>query len=150
MALDGRGRIPPSARFLREPGRALVASARETDAGWKAAIAATGARVLECERDGAGLNLDQLLAALAARGALSVWAEGGGTLLGSLLAGGHVDEVQSFLAPALIGGDGVAAAGALGVTRAADAIRLRDATVEQLGEDVLVRGYAGAWSPDLP
>ena len=150
VALDGRGRIPPSARFLREPGRALVATARETDAGWKAAIAATGARVVECERDGAGLNLDQLLAALAARGALSVWAEGGGTLLGSLLAGGHVDEVRAFLAPALIGGDGVAAAGALGVTRAADAIRLRDAAVERLGEDVLVRGYAGAWSPDLP
>lgn len=150
VALDGRGRIPPSARFLREPGRALVATAREADAGWKAAIAATGARVVECERDGGGLNLDQLLGALAARGALSVWAEGGGTLLGSLLAGGHADEVRAFLAPALIGGDGVAAAGALGVTRAADAIHLRDVAVERLGEDVLVRGYAGAWSPELP
>ena len=150
VALDGRGRIPPTARFLREPGRALVATAREADAGWKAAIAATGARVVECERDGAGLNLDQLLSALGARGALSVWAEGGGTLLGSLLAGGHADEVQAFLAPALIGGDGVAAAGALGVTRAADALRLRDVAVERLGDDVLVRGHAGAWSPELP
>ena len=150
VALDGRGRIPPTARFLREPGRALVATAREADAGWKAAIATTGARVVECERDGAGLNLDQLLAALGARGALSVWAEGGGALLGSLLAGGHADEVQTFLAPALIGGDGVAAAGALGVTRAADALRLRDVTVERLGDDMLVRGHAGAWSPELP
>ena len=150
VALDGRGRIPPTARIFHEPGRTLVATAREASAGWKAAIAATGARVIECERDGDGLNLDQLLTALAARGVLSVWAEGGGTLLGSLLAGGHVDEVWAFLAPAIIGGDGVAATGALGVTRVADAVRLRDASVERLGEDVLVRGYAGAWSPDLP
>ena len=36
-----------------------------------------------------------------------------------------------------------------GVARAADAFRLRERSVEVLGEDILVRGYAGDWSPQL-
>ena len=149
VVLDGRGRLSPQAKLFAEPGRTLVATSYEAAAGWKAAIAAAGAQVVECEHDGTGLNLDQLLAALAARGVLSIWAEGGGAVLGSLFAGGHVDEVWAFLAPSIIGGDGVAAVGGAGVTRAADAFRLRERTVEQLGEDILVRGYAGDWSPQL-
>ena len=149
VVLDGRGRLSPEARLFAEPGRTLVATSHEASAEWKAAIAGAGAQVVECEHDGAGLNLDQLLTTLAARGVLSVWAEGGGAVLGSLFEGGHVDEVWAFLAPSIIGGDGVAAVGGAGVVRAADAFRLREQTVEQLGEDILVRGYAGDWSPQL-
>ena len=147
VVLDGRGRLPPHARLLSGPGRTLVATSPQASADWKAAIAAAGAQALECERDAAGLNLDQLLATLAQRGILSIWAEGGGTTLGSLFAGGHVDEVWAFLAPAVMGGDGLAAVAGAGITRAADAFRLRERVVEELGEDLLVRGYAGGWSP---
>ncbi len=149
IVLDGRGQLSPTARLFAEPGPTLVATTHEASGEWKQAMAAAGAQVVECERDGAGLNLDQLLPTLAARGVLSIWAEGGGALLGSLFEGGHVDEVWAFLAPAIMGGDGVAAVGEVGVTQAADAIRLRDRVVEQLGDDLLVRGYAGEWSPAL-
>ena len=149
VVLDGRGRLSPDARLFSEPGRTLVATSHEADAGWKAAIAGAGAQVVECEHDGAGLNLDQLLATLAQRGVLSIWAEGGGAVLGSLFEGGHVDEVWAFLAPSVMGGDGVAAVGGAGVTRAADAFRLRERTVEEVGDDILVRGYAGDWSPQV-
>ena len=104
IVLDERGRLSPEARLFAEPGRTLVATSHEASAEWKAAIAAAGAQVVECEHDGAGLNLDQLLTTLAARGVLSVWAEGGGAVLGSLFEGGHVDEVWAFLAPSIIGG----------------------------------------------
>lgn len=149
VVLDGRGRLSPEAKLFSEPGRTLVATSHEASGEWKAAIAGAGAQMVECERDGAGLNLDQLLAALAERGVLSIWAEGGGAVLGSLFAGGYVDEVWAFLAPSIIGGDGVAAVGGAGVARAADAFRLRERSVEVLGEDILVRGYAGDWSPQL-
>ncbi len=149
VVLDGRGRLSPEAKLLSEPGRTLVATSHEASGEWKAAVAGTGAQVVECERDGAGLNLDQLLAALAERGVLSIWAEGGGAVLGSLFEGGHVDEVWAFLAPSIMGGDGVPAVGGAGVTRAAGAFRLRERTIEQLGDDILVRGYAGDWSPQL-
>ena len=149
VVLDGRGRLLPEARLLSEPGRTLVATSHEASAEWKAALAGAGAQVVECERDGSGLNLDRLLATLAQRGVLSVWAEGGGAVLGSLFEGGHVDEVWAFLAPSIIGGDGVAAVGGAGVTRAGDAFRLRERTVAELGEDILVRGYTGDWSPQV-
>ena len=149
VVLDGRGRLSPEARLFSELGRTLVATSYEAGAEWQAAVAAAGAQVVECEHDGAGLNLDQLLAALAARGALSIWAEGGGAVLGSLFEGGHVDEVWAFLAPSIMGGDGLAAVGPAGVARAADAFRLRARTVEEVGDDILVRGYAGDWSPQV-
>lgn len=135
--------------MLQEPGRTLIATSYEANSEWKATLATAGAQLVDCEQNSKGLNLDQLLPTLAQRGVLSVWAEGGGTVLGSLFDGGHVDEVWAFLAPSIIGGGGVAAVGGTGVDRAADALRLRESTVEMVGEDILVRGYAGAWSPQI-
>ncbi len=133
--------------MFQEPGRTLIATSYEANSVWKARLATAGAQIVECEQSSRGLNLNQLLATLAQRGVLSVWAEGGGTVLGSLFDGDHVDEVWAFLAPSIIGGSGIAAVGGKGVTRATDALRLRESTVEMVGEDILVRGYTGAWSP---
>mgnify|MGYP003578349055 CR=1 FL=1 len=56
-------------------------------------------------------------------------------------------EVWAFLAPKIIGGDGLPAVAGPGVTFAADAWQLRDVHIERLGDDILVRGYAGDWEP---
>jgi len=148
VVLDARGRIPAAAAVLHGPGHAIVATTREAPAGWKRAIAATGAHVIECDRSAAGgVELDQLLPALAARGILSIWAEGGGTLLGSLFEAGHVDELWAFLAPLVIGGGGLPAVGGAGAASIAGAWRLRDVVVESVGGDILVRGYTGGFDP---
>lgn len=147
IVLDGRGRMPATAKLLGERGRTIVATSSAAAAEWREQIAAAGAQIIECEGNDAGVNLDQLLPILAERGITSIWAEGGGPVLGSLLAGAHVDEVWAFLALVIIGGDGLAAVGAAGVVGVADAIRLREPVVERLGDDILVRGFAGDWSP---
>ncbi len=69
------------------------------------------------------------------------------TLLGSLFEGNHADEVFAFLAPVLIGSLGRPAADWPGFETMAEALRLRDVTVEPLPPDVLVRGYTGSWEP---
>jgi diaminohydroxyphosphoribosylaminopyrimidine deaminase/5-amino-6-(5-phosphoribosylamino)uracil reductase len=89
------------------------------------------------------VNLHQLLSTLGARGVISIWAEGGGTLLGALLEGEHLDEVAAFIAPVLLGSDGLPAVNLRGPALVADAWRLRDPRLETLGDDVLVRGYVG-------
>ncbi len=147
IVLDSRGRISPDAKLFREPGTTIVATAGGAPAEWKRSIAAAGAQVLECEASGAGLNLDQLLAALGKQGILSIWAEGGATLLGSLFEGHHADEVWAFLAPMVIGSDGRPAVEWRGATTLTEALRLEDVVTEQLGRDVLVRGYTGWWRP---
>lgn len=145
VIVDGRGRTPPGAQVLTGPGKAIVATTRAAPKAWRDTIAAGGAFVIDCEQETPGLNLEQLLRALGQRGILSLWVEGGGTLLGSLFDGELVDEVWAFLAPRIIGGSGMPAVGGAGFERVADAHVLRDLSVERIGDDVLVRGYTGRW-----
>ncbi len=145
VVLDARGRTPPDAALFKQPGHVIVATSPDSHPEWRRSMAVAGAQVILCERDARGLNLDQLLAALGERGILSIWAEGGATLLGSLFDGGHVDEVFAFLAPVLIGSLGRPAVEWPGFETMAEALRLRDVTIEPLPPDVLVRGYTGSW-----
>ena len=68
--------------------------------------------------------------------------EGGGVILGAFFDRGLVDKLHAVIAPMIIGADDAPAAVAgRGAYRMADALRLRDITVERLGEDLLVTGY---------
>jgi len=145
IVVDGRRRVPPDASVFAQPGESLLVTTPGAPAAWSDAIAATGAQVLECEAADLGVNLQQLLRVLGQRGILSLWAEGGAGLLGSLFDGGHVDEVWAFLAPKIIGGVGPAAVAGHGVNFVADATRLRDTEILRLGDDTLIRGYTGGW-----
>jgi diaminohydroxyphosphoribosylaminopyrimidine deaminase/5-amino-6-(5-phosphoribosylamino)uracil reductase len=147
VVVDARGRVPPGARLIGEPGQTFVATSYDAPGAWKREMAAGGATVIECEPAPHGVNLDQLLAALGKRGIISIWAEGGGTLLGSLFEGDHVDEVWAFIAPVIIGSDGLPAVGVRSPRTVAEALRLREAVIEPLPPDVLIRGYTGNWQP---
>jgi diaminohydroxyphosphoribosylaminopyrimidine deaminase / 5-amino-6-(5-phosphoribosylamino)uracil reductase len=98
-----------------------------------------------------------LLRTLAARGITSVLVEGGSRVAADLLRAGLVDRVAWFVAPSVLGGDALPAVAALGIARAADAIRLADVETARLGDDVLVtasvrspsgsRPFASSWPP---
>ncbi len=142
IVADSRGRTPVTARVLDGPGRALVATTSASRAAWRRQMAEAGTEVLLLpDRDGR-VDLAELLRALGERQVLSLLVEGGGELLGAFFDGGLVDKVQAVVAPLVIGGDEAPAAVAgRGVERMADALRLRNVSVERLGEDVLVVGY---------
>jgi len=91
------------------------------------------------------VSLPALLELLGAEEVQSLLIEGGGVLLGSFLDQRLVDKVHAVVAPMIIGGARAPAAVAgQGAARMADALRLRDVSVERLGDDVLVTGYAAA------
>ncbi|QIR86316.1 bifunctional diaminohydroxyphosphoribosylaminopyrimidine deaminase/5-amino-6-(5-phosphoribosylamino)uracil reductase RibD [Paracoccus sp. AK26] len=79
------------------------------------------------------------LQALAARGVTRVFCEGGGMLAASLLRAGLVDQVMGYTAGVVLGGDGRAAAGSLGLARLADAPRFRLVETRRLGGDLFHR-----------
>ncbi|WP_022894820.1 bifunctional diaminohydroxyphosphoribosylaminopyrimidine deaminase/5-amino-6-(5-phosphoribosylamino)uracil reductase RibD [Agromyces subbeticus] len=85
--------------------------------------------------DGTDLAAD--LAELARRGIRSLFVEGGPTLASAMIAAGLVDEVLVYLAPALIGGPRLAV-GELGISSIDEALRLDFATIERLGDDLLI------------
>jgi diaminohydroxyphosphoribosylaminopyrimidine deaminase/5-amino-6-(5-phosphoribosylamino)uracil reductase len=142
VVVDSAGRTPANARVLQGPGRALIATSGRSEPSWRQALEAAGAEVLVLPGDGDSLDLEALLKALAERGVLSLLVEGGGILLGSVFDQGLVDKVQAIIAPMIIGAsEAPAAVAGRGAQRLAQAWRLRELTVERLGEDILVTGY---------
>ncbi len=99
-----------------------------------------GVELLRCRRGRGGVDLRDLLAKLAARGVTHLLVEGGARVHARFLAEGLVDRVVVFVAPKLVGGDGVPLLAGPGPARMADAVRLDEVTVERVGDDVLVQG----------
>lgn len=145
VVLDGRLRIPLSARVVadRAAGGTLVVTA-----------ARGGRKLTELRRRGVGLlslpgrsgdvDVKLLLRRLAARGVATVLVEGGAGVAAAMLRAGVVDHALFFLAPKLIGGDGVPMLGPLGVARLERAPALRIVRVSKVGADLLVQAVPAA------
>ncbi len=141
VVVDSRGRTPPGARLLSEPGRTLIAVGHASEeAGQR--LGEAGAEVAAVSAEGGSVDLGALLSLLGRREITSLLVEGGGTLLGSLFDQGLVDKVVAFVAPAVIGGreapspvegDGVATMG--------EALRLERVRWRRFGRDIAIIGY---------
>ena len=84
-----------------------------------------------------GTDLPAVLARLRERGVQRVFVEGGPTVASAFVRAGLVDEVLAYVAPVLLGGDRLAL-GDLGIGTIGDARRLAVASVERLGDDLLI------------
>lgn len=102
-------------------------------AAWQAA----GAQLIEVPRLKAGLDLRAALGALAARGVTRVLCEGGAGLAAGLIREGLVDDLILFSAGALIGAEGEAALGPLGLAALSDAPRLTRVSTAIFDADVM-------------
>lgn len=150
VVFDSAARLPLDSALLADPAAppVIVVHGPEAPASRTAALAAAGAELIrtEGERDA---RLGAALDGLGRRGIQSVFVEGGSGLAGAMIEAGVVDRVAWFLAPLLIGGAAAPSAiGGPGVAELARAPRLRHMRVEQVGDDILVRGplRAPAWA----
>jgi diaminohydroxyphosphoribosylaminopyrimidine deaminase/5-amino-6-(5-phosphoribosylamino)uracil reductase len=84
-----------------------------------------------------------LVHVLGTRGLTSVLIEGGGAIAAAALRAGVVDRVVLMVAPMLLGGDGVAAVGPLGLRRVARALRIRELAAAWVGPDLMLEGRLG-------
>ena len=136
VVLDSRLRLPPRLRLFRQrsPAPTLVAhvSGRPRPR--------PGVEYLRCRGRSGRVDLGDLLARLAARGVVSLLVEGGAEVHASFLRERLADRVVLFVAPAVVGGDGLGWSGALGVRRMAEALRLLEVEVGRAGEDLVVSG----------
>ena len=139
VVVDSTGRLPANAAMLAAEGTTLVAVASPEAAR---TVGSLGTEAIVAPGDSGRVDLPQLLAALGARDVMSLLVEGGAALHGALFDGGLVDKVVVFVAPVVIGGDGVPGPiGGAGAERMADALRLRDVTYTELDGDMMVVGY---------
>jgi diaminohydroxyphosphoribosylaminopyrimidine deaminase/5-amino-6-(5-phosphoribosylamino)uracil reductase len=109
----------------------------------RAAWQCQGAELVEIRAEAAGgLEPSGLVQTLGARGLTRVFCEGGGALGASLLRAGVVDEVVILSVGKLIGAEGRAGIGGLGVAALADAPRFDLIETRALGGDILHRWRA--------
>lgn len=128
--IDRRGRIKASARLFAAPTVSpVLVFGRERPQGLPPEVG--------FEPSGShDWTPEAVLEALRGRGVGSVMLECGGQLAASFMVAGLIDRVEWFRAPLMIGGDGLPALGAFGLTDLAEAPRYRLETVARLGPDL--------------
>jgi len=133
--------LPPRAHVLARGGApTVVVAPRGAAARRVAALRARGVEVLLLPGRRGRVDFGALVQALGARGLTSLLVEGGGTVAAEALRARVVDRLVLFVAPLLLGGDGVPAVGPLGIRSLTRALAIDDLAVGRAGVDLVVEG----------
>jgi len=137
VLVDAGLRVPGSARLYRGADRrSWVLCGARASVSRRRSLAARGVRLIEVGLRDGHVDLRRALRRLAREGLTEILVEGGGELAAALLRAGLVDELHWFTAPRLIGAEGRAALGELGVAALARTPRLHDLRVRRVGRDL--------------
>jgi diaminohydroxyphosphoribosylaminopyrimidine deaminase/5-amino-6-(5-phosphoribosylamino)uracil reductase len=118
VILDSRLRIPLTARVLhhRDPEKTIIFTTEKASARKRNALQRTGAQVFQVRASKEGfVDLRAALRQMAQMSVQSLMVEGGGTVHRSFLRSGCADRLIVTIAPKLIGADGIASVGTLGL-----------------------------------
>ncbi len=146
IVLDSRLRLAPDCRMLRQrsTSNTWIFCRNDADPVKEERLRQAGVQVIRLTdetRDGAGLNLRQVLLHLGQAGITSLLVEGGAQVHGSFLTEGLVDEVALILAPYFIGDTGTPLVQGYSRSLTKGPPNLCHTHTEQLGRDLLVHGY---------
>jgi diaminohydroxyphosphoribosylaminopyrimidine deaminase/5-amino-6-(5-phosphoribosylamino)uracil reductase len=141
IVLAGSGVLSPAARVFASGGPPTwVLAPAGTPGRTVAALRRRGVEVVLLPARNGRVPFAAAVRALGRRGITSLLVEGGGTVAGEAVRAGVVDRLVLFLAPALLGGDGVPALGPLGLSRVRDAVQLDGLAVARIGGDLVLEG----------
>lgn len=141
VVLDTEARLPLGRRVFQQADRERTVVVSAEDKAEEAAVrfGSSGARVWGVGRDGTRLDVTAVLRRLLEEGAMHVLVEGGAELFASLLLAKAADELVLYLAPKLLGGDGLSWLGPLGLLHMTDALEVAVEDVAQVGSDFRLR-----------
>lgn len=142
IILDSRLRLPANARILDPVAGSSVHVFASLDAARSAkaqALRSAGAQVHAIASAPGGLDVPEVVEVLTENGLNSLMIEGGGQVAASFLRAGLVGALEWFRAGVLLGAEGRAGIGALGIARLADAPLWHRVEFRVLGPDVWER-----------
>ena len=131
VVLDTRGRLAPTHRVFDDAARTIAVHAVDMVPDYGDEITA-----FAVPRDGDGLDLHATLSQLAQRDINEVQVEAGASLCGALLRDRLVDELLLYIAPVLLGDQGLPLFAGLGVNAMADRHALAIFDSRQVGPDL--------------
>ena len=142
VVLDSSLSTNPHARTYTQQSKAstLIATTR---AGIKRQqlFEQSGVEILVLPAQNSRTPISPVLQELGKRGIKHVLIEGGGQVAAAALHEDVVDKVLFFYGPILLGGDGQAMIGTLGISQVAAGKKLHTVQIAQRGEDVVVSAY---------
>ncbi len=142
VIVDGKGRVPTTARIFSEPGKTLLAMSDTFENREKCKVGRAGTEYLFFKSHDGLIDLSELLKVLGQKQITTVTIEGGGKLLGAFFDSHLVDRVFAFIAPIIIGGqDAKTAVSGAGVARISDAFKLKKVRIAQFNDEFLISGY---------
>ena len=142
VIVDGKGRVPTTARIFSEPGKTLVALADNFENREKSKVRREGTEYIILKAKDGLFDLKELLKILGHKQITTVMVEGGSGLLGNLFDAHLIDKVVAFISPLIIGGEKAkSAVGGIGVAEISDALKLKQIKIEKFNDEFLVSGY---------
>lgn len=138
VVLDGELRSPLDARIFDVAlGEVIVFTCVQSGEKIER-LRETGVTVVSLDGEAGKIEPDDLLRELGRRGLTTLLVEGGSDVHRAFLAAGVVDELRLFLAPKVLGADGLSWVGPLGLSSPDDAAPFQIVSVERSGQDVLL------------
>jgi len=142
VIVDGKGRVPATARVFSEPGKTLVVVAEKQFSREILKTKREGTEYIVLRSENGLIDIAELLNTLGQRQITTVMIEGGSKLLGYVFDHHLVDKVLAFVAPIIIGGEEAkTAVSGRGVDKVADALQLKDIKIERFDNEFLISGY---------
>jgi diaminohydroxyphosphoribosylaminopyrimidine deaminase/5-amino-6-(5-phosphoribosylamino)uracil reductase len=135
IILDTHGKILPNAKLFEgtKPEDVFVFTAFPSKKKIKA-------QVIKSPVYKGKIDLKWVLKFLGSQEVVYLLIEGGGTVVGNALERGLVDKMMIYTAPKLMG-EGLPGIRGLRTGKLSDMIRLRDMSIDKIGEDILIQGY---------
>jgi len=131
--------LSPECQLIRTMDQAplIIAIAHQVYEASVEPLAAAGAEIIRCSSSNHIEMVGELLNELGRREMTNVLVEGGGGLLGSFLAAGEIDEIHTYIATKVVGGnESPGPIGGGGIARLADSPHFQLDDVQRLDDDL--------------
>ena len=137
VVFDSRARLSPKSNLAQTAKDTPVyLFCQDSAVSHAGELSDLGVKLLPCAVNASGLNIETALSILHSHGIKSLLIEGGGQLAASFLALNCVDHIHWFRAPMILGGDGRACVGELGLANLDGALRYTRVGLREIGADI--------------
>jgi len=137
IIVDSELKIPEKAKILKDPTRVIIATTKKASKTKIDKLHQKGVQVLVLRPKDGLVDLKELMKELGKSGLTPIMIEGGAELSGNAIKEGIVDKLLFFTAPKLLG-NGLDPIKNLGIKKVNKAIKLKNISTKQIGNDILV------------
>jgi len=138
IILDSTLRIPLNANVVSDKSaETYIVTGNRVDPYKKEILIGSGIKIINMEQS--SITIKEMLKALAKHGITSIFVEGGGKIQGSFLKENAFQEVITYIAPKLIGGDQAPTTfGGIGIKHINEVPILRFTQMDKIGDDIRI------------